>query len=182
VAEGSRPEHRHAQPAQGTSAQLPSKMSAEEKNAEGDIYNFCRLRGELDEVSNGGGCKVMTQLFLTYFLYCKAMSRDWIQNTFNVYYLNVLFADSNTANIMYTVYSTPFGLKTLWGSLSDALPCLGYHKKYYIMWGVSVSILCASMLAILYPEGQFSEDNKAPFSVVVLVTVPSSASTTATQL
>lgn len=144
---------------------------SEEKNAEGDIYNFCRLRGELDEVTDGGGCKVMTQLFLTYFLYCKAMSRDWIQNTFNVYYLNVLFADSNIANIMYTVYSTPFGVKTLWGSLSDALPCLGYHKKYYIMWGVSVSILCASMLAVLYPEGQFSQSNPAPFSVIVFVTV-----------
>lgn len=135
-----------------------------------DIYNFCRLRGELDAVTDGNGGKVMIQLFLTYFLYCKAMSRDWIQNTFNVYYLNVLFADSNTTNIMYTVYSTPFGVKTLWGSLSDAMPCLGYHKRFYIIWGVVVSIVCATMLAILYPEGQFSATDPAPMSVVIFVT------------
>jgi len=113
----------------------------------------------------------MIQLFLTYFLYCKAMSRDWVQNTFFVYYLQVLFASDAQTNIMYVVYSTPFGVKTLWGSLSDAMPCLGYHKRYYIIWGVSVSIVCGSLLAILYPEETFSPTNKAPMSAIVLVTL-----------
>lgn len=113
----------------------------------------------------------MIQLFLTYFLYCKAMSRDWVQSTFNVYFFNVLFVDSNITNVMYVVYSTPFGVKTLWGSLSDAMPCLGYHKRFYIIWGVGVSIVCASLLAILYPEGQFSEGSAAPMGVVIFVTL-----------
>ena len=32
-----------------------------------------------------------------------------------------------------SVSITPFAMKALWGSLSDSLPLLGYHKRTYIV-------------------------------------------------
>jgi len=122
-------------------------------------------------MGGGSGYKILVQLFLTYFLFCKAMSRDWITIfSLTVYFIKVLNVDTSVANMMYTAAASPFGIKTLWGAISDAMPCLGYNKRFYILWGVSVSIFCAVMLAILNPEGQYTAENPAPQSVVFLAT------------
>lgn len=141
---------------------------------ESSIWNFCRLPRELDEATRkegGSGFKIMIQLFFTYFLFCKAMSRDWVTlYSLTVYFTKVLAVDTNVANMMYTAAASPFGIKTLWGAMSDALPCFGYNKRFYILWGVSVSITCMVLLAVLNPEGVYSSENPAPDSAVFLAT------------
>lgn len=113
----------------------------------------------------------MTQLFLTYFLFCKAMSRDWVTlYSLTVYFTKVLAADTNVANMMMTAATAPFGIKTLWGAMSDALPCLGYNKRFYILWGVGVAICCMVGLYGLVEEGVYSDANRAPPAVVFTAT------------
>jgi hypothetical protein len=142
--------------------------------SESSIWNFCKLPRELDEATKhegGSGVKILTQLFLTYFLFCKAMSRDWVTVfSLTVYYTKVLAVDTNVANLMITAATSPFGIKTLWGAMSDALPCLGYNKRFYILWGVGVSICCMVGLYVLVDEGVHSEDNPAPSSLVFIAT------------
>jgi len=99
-----------------------------------------KLREDLDKVTGGGGKKVLIQLFFTYYLFCKAMARDWVLGTAIPFYQFILGENDATANNMYTAARSPFGIKTLWGSLSDAVACLGYHKRYYILFAVAVSI------------------------------------------
>jgi len=144
------------------------------EDSESSIWNFCKLPRELDEATKhegGSGFKILTQLFLTYFLFCKAMSRDWVTLfTLNVYFSKVLAVDTNVVNMMTTAATSPFGIKTLWGALSDALPCLGYNKRFYILWGVGVSIMCMFGLIVLVDEGTYGEGNPAPSGVVFIAT------------
>lgn len=127
--------------------------------------DLAKLSGDLDKITDGGGKKVLTQLFLTYFLFCKAMARDWVLATAIPFYTKVLGADDETTNNMYTASRSPFGIKTLWGSLSDALPFMGYHKRFYILWGVFVSI--CSIFALI-SIGWSRDGATAPASMVLI--------------
>lgn len=113
---------------------------------------IAKLKDDLDKVTDNGGAKILGQLFLTYFFFCKAMARDFVMATLTVYFVNVMGVDTSTANNMGTAARSPFGIKTLWGSMSDAIPCLGFHKRFYILWGVSVASFSLLMLIILNPE------------------------------
>jgi len=128
----------------------------------------------LDEATKnegGSGVKILTQLFLTYFLFCKAMSRDWVTlYSLTVYFTKVLAVDTDVANMMMTAATAPFGIKTLWGAMSDALPCLGYNKRFYILWGVGVAIFCMVGLYGLVEEDVYDEDNPAPAALVFTAT------------
>jgi len=128
------------------------------------------LKKGLDEVTDGQGWKVMTQLVLTYFLYCKAIARDCVVYTLYSYFAFVLRQNTSDINNYQTAALSPFGMKTLWGSMSDAIPCFGYHKRYYIMWGVCVSMTAISLLAFLFPPSQF-EAEPASAGVAALVTI-----------
>jgi len=108
------------------------------------------LKADLNKVTDGQGKKVLTQLFLTYFLFCKAMCRDWYLASAYPLWVNTLGTDTTTFDVLYPASRAPFGIKTLWGSLSDALPFGGYHKRFYILWGASVSTACITGMIYLY--------------------------------
>jgi len=127
------------------------------------------LKEQLDKVTDGNGMKVIIQLFCTYFFFCKSMARDFVLSTITVYFTKVLFADDTVTNNMLTAATSPYGIKTLWGSMSDALPCFGYHKRFYIIWGVCVSLCCIITLAVLNPEGTYSPLSPAP-SLTISIT------------
>jgi len=105
------------------------------------------LKRDLNKVTDGNGKKVLTQLFLTYFLFCKAMCRDWYLATAFPLYVRVLNTDGATFDVLYPASRAPFGIKTLWGSLSDAVPMFGFHKRFYILWGATVSTACIASMA-----------------------------------
>jgi len=128
------------------------------------------LRADLDKITEGQGDKVMTQLVATYFFYCKAWARDWLLYTLFIYYTKVLVANTDITNNMSTAATTPFGMKTLWGALSDAVPCLGYHKRFYIVWGVSVNLVCLICLAVFFHPIDFQVE-PASITVISLVTL-----------
>lgn len=140
---------------------------------------FKDLQTELGEITVDGkkdgekinANKVIIQLTLTYLFFCKAMFRDWVIGTMNVYFLNVLLIPSTRADILLSAVRVPFGVKTLWGSLSDAIPCMGYHKRFYILWGVGVAILGNIGLIFLASEGDYTEAKPAPASVVTIASL-----------
>jgi len=132
--------------------------------------DLAQLSGDLDKITDGGGKKILTQLFLTYFLFCKAMARDWVLATAIPFYTYVLGADDATINNMYTASRSPFGIKTLWGSLSDALPFMGYHKRFYILWGVFVSI-CSIILLISIGVSRNGAELPASMALVQVTTL-----------
>lgn len=123
------------------------------------------LKADLNKVTDGKGKKVLTQLFLTYFLFCKAMCRDWyLASTFPLY-VRVLGTDTGTVDVLAPASRAPFGIKTLWGALSDALPFGGYHKRYYILWGASVTTACIAGMIFLNSscETSLNEDGTTNF-------------------
>jgi len=132
--------------------------------------DLAKLSGDLDKITDGGGKKILTQLFLTYFLFCKAMARDWVLATAIPFYTKILGANDEITNNMYTASRSPFGIKTLWGSLSDALPFMGYHKRFYILWGVFVSI-CSIILLIIIGLSREGSTGPASFLLVQLSTL-----------
>lgn len=125
---------------------------------------------DLDKITDGQGKKVLTQLTTTYFFYCKAWSRDWLLYSLFIYFTAVLRADTTVTNNMSTAATTPFGMKTLWGSLSDAIPCLGYHKRFYIVWGICVNMVCLCVLAFFFHPSDYAVEAAAP-AIVSLVTI-----------
>lgn len=117
-----------------------------------------RLRADLDKVTDGGGFKALVHLFTTYFFFCKSMTYDLMYATLYVFFTNILRMSDSQSNDMTTVATAPFGIKTLWGALSDAIPCLGYHKRFYTLWGVGISIMFITVLIIGFPAGRAKGD------------------------
>mmetsp|Transcript_59295 Transcript_59295/g.166963 ORF Transcript_59295/g.166963 Transcript_59295/m.166963 type:complete len:584 (-) Transcript_59295:15-1766(-) len=113
-------------------------------NALGD---FGTLRSELDAVTHGKGTKVIIQIFCTYFFFCKAIARDFVINSLTVYFTEHMHTSANLANDLATAARQPFGMKPLWGAMSDVFPVCGYHKRWYIVQGVATACLCATILS-----------------------------------
>jgi len=129
---------------------------------------YHRLKLGMDHATNGKGTRVMIQLFTTYFFFCKAMARDLVLSTQVVYFTRLLGASSNITDNMITAARSPFGIKTLWGALSDVLPFFGYHKRWYIVWGVTASFL--SLLGLIAIAQQDREGSGVPGKGIVALT------------
>lgn len=129
------------------------------------------LRADLDKVTDGGGLKVLIQLVTTYFFFCKSMARDLVYSSAYIFFSDILRADDAVNNNMQTVAFAPFGIKTLWGAISDAVPCFGYHKRFYILWGLSFAIFCLLSLLLFFPQDRSREeiaDIEVPLGAIVI--------------
>lgn len=141
----------------------------------GALKDLSELSDDIDQVTDGRGIKMLWQLFATYFFFCKAIARDFVIGSMFVYYQNILRADTNVINNMTTAALAPMGIKTLWGAMSDAIPCLGYHKRFYIVWGVCVATTCVGLLLVMNGGiWGYAKDSEAPVgstSMVAIVTI-----------
>jgi len=82
----------------------------------------------------GEGRKVVIQLFLTYFFFCKSLAYSWfVDNSWYLYMVPWKGVSAAETNDYFTVVRAPWAIKPLWAMLSDAVPIQGYRKRWYIV-------------------------------------------------
>lgn len=112
------------------------------------------LQDDMERAAPGYGFKILAQLFLTYFFFCKALAYGLVLDSWIPYMKDFLGTSGAEVTDFYTVVRAPWAMKPMWAVLSDSFPVLGYRKRYNILMGVSLSVLAMVILVFVKPETQ----------------------------
>jgi len=107
----------------------------------------------MDRVTKPGqGWKVLTQLFLTYFLFCKSLSYGLYVDSYFPMMKTLIGVKASDTNDLYVVARAPWAMKPIWAIISDVLPIQGYRKRYYILIAVALASIGLVYPALITPS------------------------------
>lgn len=89
----------------------------------------------------GYGVKIVVQLFLTYFFFCKALAYSMVMDSYYPIQKGLLGTPAEEATDKYTVVRAPWAMKPIWAIISDVFPICGYRKRYYILISIVLALV-----------------------------------------